>query len=190
MSTVVHHASMYANQTQLGTGTVAAGTTVLAPKVTAGAPATFPDGLAPSNLTELQTYSVATDFTSGATTAWTDGTNYVDLGDLGKFYWNGTDWLHPHKTATAPASSAITTTGFTVTWTAPVAAGGPSATGYRLKRYATNGTTLQDTIDVAGTVLTYAFTGLTTGTNYKISVTAMQGAYLSAESTKTSITTS
>lgn len=88
MSTVVHHASMYAVQKQAGTGS-----TVLAAKVTpvTGGPATFA-GIAPSNKKELDNYSVANDFSSGSAAAWAN-TQWVNLGK-GRFYtWNGTAWV-------------------------------------------------------------------------------------------------
>ena len=84
MSTVVHHASMYAHQHQ-----AASGPTVLAAVVTpvSGGPATF-NGLAPNDLTELSYYSAAGDFSTGSTNAWT-AVQWVNLGDHGLYRWDG-----------------------------------------------------------------------------------------------------
>jgi hypothetical protein len=87
MSTVVHHASMYANQAQDDEEPSVLGTQVT--KVTGG-PATF-NGVAPSNKAELDQYSIAADFDPASVTAW--GTaQWVDLG-RGRYYtWDGNSW--------------------------------------------------------------------------------------------------
>lgn len=87
MSTVVHHASMYANQAQAATGG-----TVLAHVVTkvAGGPATF-NGLAPSTKAELDQYNATGDFSGASLSAWASN-QWVDLG-RGRYYtWDGNSW--------------------------------------------------------------------------------------------------
>lgn len=84
MSTAVHHASMYATQSQGSAGSALA---AVVTKVTGG-PATF-NGVAPSTKAELDQYSVAGDF-GGSAAAWATN-EWVDLGS--RYYtWDGDSW--------------------------------------------------------------------------------------------------
>jgi Fibronectin type III domain len=60
----------------------------------------------------------------------------------------------------------------TVAWTAPAHTGSGPVTGYRIRRYAGTGTTVQATATVPATVRSFTATGLTNGSSYTFDVTA------------------
>ena len=60
----------------------------------------------------------------------------------------------------------------TVTWAAPAHNGSGPITGYRIRRYAGNGTTVQATATVPATARSFTATGLTNGSTYTFDVTA------------------
>jgi hypothetical protein len=83
-------------------------------------------------------------------------------------------------TITAATPSAPTTVratpgkgSVTVTWRPPLYGSAP--TGYRIRRYAATGTTVQATTTVAASARSFTATGLTNGTPYRFDVTAING---------------
>jgi hypothetical protein len=79
--------------------------------------------------------------------------------------------------------------GATVTWTAPVDAGSSAITGYRVRRYAGTGTTVQGTSTVAATARSFTVTGLTNGSSYSFDVAAINSAGTGAVSTRSNAVT-
>jgi hypothetical protein len=77
----------------------------------------------------------------------------------------------------------------TVSWAPPANVGASVVSGYRVRRYAATGSTVQRTVTVAATARTYAFTGLTNGTGYRFDVTAINASGNGAVSPKTLVTT-
>jgi predicted RNA-binding protein with TRAM domain len=83
-------------------------------------------------------------------------------------------------TITASTPSAPTTVkvapgnaSATVTWRPPLHPSSPAVTGYRIRRYAATGSTVQATSTVAASARSFTATGLTNGTGYRFDVTAI-----------------
>jgi hypothetical protein len=97
------------------------------------------------------------------------------------------------RAATPSAPSGVKATAgsarATVTWTAPTQTGASAVTGYRVRRYAGTGTTVQATTTAAATARTFTATGLVNGRGYSFDVTAINGSGPGVVSSRSNVVT-
>ena len=138
-----------------------------------------PNYEAPTDAGTDNTYAVAVTATSGTSTRALTATQTITV--------TVTDVAEPPSAPATPTISAVTETGFTVSWTAP-ANTGPAITAYAVQ-YRVSGGTWADA-GHSGTGLSVAVTGLTANTGYEVQVKATNAEGTSAWSaTATAMTT-
>ena len=120
-----------------------------------------PNYEAPTDAGTDNTYAVAVTATSGTSTRALTATQTITV--------TVTDVAEPPSAPATPTISAVTETGFTVSWTAP-ANTGPAITAYAVQ-YRVSGGTWADA-GHSGTGLSVAVTGLTANTSYEVQVKA------------------
>ena len=138
-----------------------------------------PNYEAPTDAGTDNTYAVAVTATSGTSPRVLTATQAITV--------TVTDVNEPPSAPATPTISAVTASGFTVSWTAP-ANPGPAITAYAVQ-YRVSGGTWADA-GHSGTGLSVAVTGLTANTSYEVQVKATNAEGTSAWSaTATAMTT-
>ena len=125
------------------------------------------------------TYEVAVTATSGTSARALTATQTITV--------TVTDVNEPPSAPATPTISAVTATGFTVSWTAP-ANTGPAITDYAVQ-YRVSGDTVWTAASHSGTGLTVTLTGLTASTGYEVQVQATNAEGTGAWSTAATATT-
>jgi len=103
---------------------------------------------------------------------WREGTKLTDYPSAGMYA--AIEWQVVPNQPTSVASSSVTRTGLTLSWTAPTSNGGAAINGYRILYKASSSPTwLVAVADTGSATTSSAITGLTAGTSYDFRVAAL-----------------